>query len=122
MQTCETANSSDRYTLRKLHLEKIISFRLLNIYFLIIWQQVYQVTAYFPSEALEEVYFVPKVQPETEIAKLVQLVLTQDKQRLDKTNLLEHFICMCNVFTGHLMQNTSQVFGGNVPADRVSVP
>lgn len=71
---------------------------------------MYQVTVYFQIKALEEVYFVPKVQSETEIAKLVQLVLTQDKQQLDKTNLLKHFICMCNVFTGHLMQNTSQVF------------
>lgn len=84
---------------------------------------MYQVTVYFPSKALEEVYFFfPKVEHETAISKLMQLVLTQDKQWLDKTNLLKHFICMYNVFTGHLMQSTSQVFGGNVAADTDPVP
>lgn len=83
---------------------------------------MFQVTLYFPSKALEEVYFSPKVEHETEIAELMQLVLTQDKQQLDKTNLLKHFICMCNAFTGHLMQNTSQAFGGSVAADTDPVP
>lgn len=77
----------------------------------------------FSQVKLQVRYFFLIIQHGTEIAKLVQLVLTQTSKGLIKqicSTISSTHLTFSRI--GHLTQNTSQAFGGNVIVATDSLP